>query len=351
MNLFTILVFPAVIFLFVVENPSRNNESKLENVRKRLKQEISVLDSEIDMVTKDPLLLDNLCGMINTEGVCYFNSVIQSLFSSRKFLLFYLMNDFDNDQFLSKLIQLMALEMVTNKNIDPVPFLNKLSTHSRLINHCSVDGGNPNILLDELLIGLHIELEGKTNLLYSEGAPRNFFFAERFITMCKICNEYTLDVINSPTISFPFSNSIDESVDFYNNIKEIENKNKYYKCVPCNSFNPIVPEELEYTAIYPRNLIIVLERVKIKNNNIFCIFQEINLNRNILIDGNEYTLYAAICSHLLKSGYHANAIVKRNGRWIVFNDNQLEAFPLNYEDRGILNNYGWILFYRNVNEE
>lgn len=343
-----IISFQNVLTL-ILENPTIPENIKLDILRKRIKEEISTLNEYTDEITGKSLILDNWCGMVNTDGVCYFNSVIQSLFSSRNFLLFYLMNDFTKEKLLSLLIQEMAYAMLMQKKIDPVPYINKFSHHPRLANHCSIDGGNPKVLLEELLIGLYEEIANTEYLKYLEGSPKNFFYVEKFFTKCKKCKKYSTDTINSPSLNVPFSNSIEESVKFYYNIKNVENMNRYYKCEFCDNFTSVFEDDFLYEAVPPRNLIIVFERVKIKNNFIYCIFQETNLNKNIEIDGCKYTLYAAICSHLLSKGYHANAIVKRDGRWIIFNDNQLEIYPYNYEDKNILNNYAWILFYRKLN--
>lgn len=349
MKFLEFVLYITMMLTFQQEGYTEIELNELDTLRKRIAKELATTDGSIDDINGKSFILDNLCGMINTEGVCYFNAVIQSLFSSRSFLTFYIMNDFTDKQPLSNIMQTMAYKMLSQKNLDPIPFINKLSTHSRLLNHCTIDGGNPHILLEELLVGLHLEIESQNDLCYMEGAPQNFFYGEKYTTKCINCKKTSTDVIRSPTINIPFSNTIEESIKFYNNIKNTENKNKYYGCGSCETFNPIIADEMIYETILPQNLILVFERVKIKNNFIYCIFQEINLNKNVKINGCEYTLYAAICSHLLKKGYHANAIVNRDGRWIIFNDNQLEIYPLNYEDRSILNNYAWILFYRKVN--
>ncbi|KAM0676387.1 hypothetical protein GVAV_000352 [Gurleya vavrai] len=137
------------------ESLNRKNYPKtsLSQLRDKILKEYGPLDNENDDIEKSKIL-GHRCGMINTEGICYFNAVIQSLFANKKLLLFYIMNDFSELQVLSKIIQKLAYQMLISNRIDPVPFLEAFSKHPRLVNHCTVNGGNPLVLVEELLRGL-----------------------------------------------------------------------------------------------------------------------------------------------------------------------------------------------------
>ncbi|EJW05161.1 hypothetical protein EDEG_00742 [Edhazardia aedis USNM 41457] len=319
---------------------------ELKKMRNEIASELAQFDDKVDQLKGKQLLIDNKCGMINTEGICYFNAVIQSLFANRNFVLFYIMNDFKPTQELSLNTQILAMKMLKARNVNPIPFLETYSEHQRLLNHCTLHGGNPLVLLEELLIGLYSEIEDDENLNFMEGAPQNYFVTERYSTTCKKCRRRTVDEISNVTMNIPFSNTLEESLSFYNNVKEVSNVNKYYKCSKCNVFNPIIPDDIKVDIIYPNHLIIVFERVQIKNNVIYSIFQEIEMNETITIDGKKYELYSAVCSYMLKRGYHANAIVKKNGSWVLFNDNQLEIFSQDNDNKTVFNNYAWILFFK-----
>lgn len=310
--------------------------------------ELSNYKKDTNILNPKGLIIENRCGLINTEGVCYFNAVIQSLFCNKNFVLFYIMNDFREQQMLSKIIQNLAYRMITQRVVDPVPFIIDLHDHPRLINNCTVNGGNPLVLVEELLIGLFSEIVDEENLKFTEGSPENFFLKETHSTTCDKCKNTNEETIHDVSMKIPFSNTIEESLKFYKNIKLTEVKNRYYKCKTCKMFTPVVRQSMKSKLEYPENLMVVFERVSVKNNVIYSIFQEIDFNKQMSIGGKKYEAYAAICSYMLSKGYHANAIAYKNGRWILFNDSQLEVFPPDYFDDEIFNNYAWIIFYRKI---
>lgn len=324
------------------------NKSKLNNLRDKVISELSYNNYASTRVAKESKILSHKCGMINKDGICYFNAVIQFLLANENMILFYLMNDFEQKQILSITLQCLVYKMLTEKKVDPIPYILIFSKHPRLQNFCTLNGGNPHILLEEMLKGLYMETELNKQMYYYELGPISYFLTEKVQTMCRRCKYKTLIEISNVLVNIPFSNTIEESIKFYKNITKTLLENKYYRCNNCSIFNPIIAKEIKYDVDIPDNFIIVFERVQIKNNVIYSIFQEIELNKTIKIEGQEYVLYSAICSYMFKNGYHANSIVYKDGKWTLFNDDQLETFPNDYTNNKIFNNYAWILYYKKI---
>ncbi|KAM0685288.1 hypothetical protein COBT_003503 [Conglomerata obtusa] len=344
-----------LLYIFCARSLIRNNVVSLRKHPKLIYLRDAIIkDLEKKNINEDLQksfsILEKNCGLINNDGICYFNSVIQALFANGRLLIFLIMNDFKPYQPLCTTLQHLALRMLTAPNYNALRFIERLSKHPRLVNYCTVNGGNPLILLEELLKGMQTEIEDTQKLYFREDGPDSYFGMEVFNTKCLNCQDYTLYKVSNVSISVPFSNTIEESIQFYfKNLKTIS-ENKYYKCKKCVKFNPIEPSEIKHEFILPTNLIIVFERVRIKNNVIYSILQEIELNKNIIVNDIEYVLYSAICSYTYKKGYHANAIAFKNGKWTLFNDEQLETFSTETKNKKIFNNYAWILFFKKVNK-
>ncbi|KAM0678113.1 hypothetical protein BDAP_001372 [Binucleata daphniae] len=280
------------------------------------------------------LLLDNLCGLVNKSGICFFNSAMQLLFSDRHFTYFLLSNKFES-QTVSESMQRICYKMLTNKKVNLESEMLILAQESELTDHLRINsGGFPDIVATKIL--KQIKHENPEN--YQNGSPVNYINKRKLGFKCK-CGK-----VNKDTVQFVFFEI--DSLGVVNKIlkQTIDNTyskatDKIYRCVYCagTSKRKLC---LEYS--FANNLFLQLDY---KSDTPKCLAEDFlyQTQLQIQIGNKKYELYSIVCVTRIKKEYHANTLAKKGKKWYLMDDSRIKRVDVTKKKKGT---FHWLFAYK-----
>lgn len=335
---YLVLIFIA-FFIFLIYYtlqsviyPNPHINLSLNTLRAKIKEEFKY--------NIKPLLIDNVCGIENKTGTCYFNSTIQSFFSDRYIVLFFIMNNFDKTQYLSLTLQNIIYKMLTNTKVNLITELNSLIVDSVLKNYFRVTGGgDPSYCIDRLIEQLDKEL-GSINI---KGAPNNFFINKNMKFTCS-CNKEN-NIKNRFTIlEIDFGNDFIKCLQNYIKKNFEEFKYKMLRCTFCKKYDT---QKISVTYQFGDYLIIENGRVIHENKKFVNHEGAMDIYEIIQLDKHKYMLTAIICSYGSFDRFHVNVVVLKGDKWYQINDSKIEEIDF-YKKKCVRNN-SWIYLYKKIN--
>lgn len=336
---FTIIACIVMYLILTLETPRIYNYFQNISID-QLREKINAEMQNTHINSGRPLIIDNVCGLENKTGTCYFNSSLQALFANRQFTLFIIMSKFNTNQVVSVIMQKIAHKLLTNREVsllDEIDLLTKVPSLSHAVKRV---GGDVSYCIPKLLQAIDEECFG----VKTPGSPQNFYIHEKVSFRCDKCIIQTVQVDKYPIYDVDFGSSFSHCFTFSLNIKRFTSKNKMYKCNKCKKFNKQENAKIEF--VMPENFIVSNGRSMLNHNKYEFIYGEIENQEHVMIDKWLFELYSMVCLYKPAEGLHVKTIAKKGKDWYLMDDNIIKKIKL--EDNKDVKENAWIYFYRRI---
>ncbi|EJW03203.1 hypothetical protein EDEG_02418 [Edhazardia aedis USNM 41457] len=341
------------IFLKLYSNDLKSNTApkiELSELRNKIREELAQNNNESHT-------LDHICSLMNLTGICYFNASIRLLMADKDFVLYFIMNDFKENQIMSltlqtifyKCLTLNITSLITQiENIHAIPQMTKFAK--------TAGGGCVKTLLDLCFYELHYEhkksefFEEILNILYKKPkqTKKNFnitnesFIQESCSFNCSICGKHNNQVENYTILETKIDSTIQFSVDKTLNMKLNEFLDADHECRNCKYFGKQEDKDLTYT--WPDRLFIQTNRLEIKHSKIYKRNEAMEISEKLTLNDVSYQLLGSVLFHDLGKILHVNTIVRNKNQWVLCND-EIITRNCNIND---YKQHGYIFLYKKV---
>lgn len=296
-------------------------------------------------------------GLYNNSIICYFNSLIQTLFSCTSLTEYLLYNEekFKNNNFIKIYINILKKYLEIENNSNFVVDNNNLLLFNELLQ---------NIKLKNNKFGYDQEDAGELLIILldmiNDSYINNLFLHKyKCDIYCKQCKKI-INIKNDTSIFFEVDiNEINNNFLKCNIDKNCTNLNKYirnnyseldqYKCIQCKNMTSSI--KINRLALIPTIIIINLNKYKEKYN--FQYPMELFFINKTLHNCYKYKLISTINhSGTQNFGHYITKAIRKNHEYKLYNEKELDIYLLNdtsyTKDDFKSNQNSYLLFYHYI---